>query len=130
MRRFGILSSFDDKVVLGRQENTPYNHGRGGTLGEQTEQPYKLLYIKGISLTRGSFSCHQSLVLPRLMVRYSSWGGSLGVIFMAPNFTHSIFDPLSCTGTQWIGDKVMINESLHSPHFPDILASYLPLDCC
>ena len=25
---------------------------------------------------------------------------------MAPNFTHSIFDPLSCTGTQWIGDKV------------------------
>ena len=33
----------------------------------------------------------------------------IGVTFMAPNFKHSIFDPLSCTGTQWIGDKVMIN---------------------
>ena len=33
----------------------------------------------------------------------------LGVTFMAPNFTHSIVDSLSCTGTQWIGDKVIIN---------------------
>ena len=82
------------------------------------------------SLTSGSFSCRQSLVLPRLMVRYSWWRGSLGVTFMAPNFTHSIFDTLSCTGTKWIGDKVMINPSLHSPHFPDILASIFPLDCC
>ena len=61
------------------------------------------------SLTSGSFSYCQSLVLPRLMVRYSWWIGSLGVTFMAPNFTHSIFDPLSCFGTQWVGDKVMIN---------------------
>ena len=45
------------------------------------------------SLTSGSFSCRQSLVLPRLMVRYSWWRGSLGVTFMATNFTHSIFDP-------------------------------------
>ena len=30
------------------------------------------------------------------------------MIFMTPNFTHGIFDPLSCTGTQWIGDEVMI----------------------
>ena len=29
------------------------------------------------------------------MVRYSWWRGSLGVTFMAPNFTHSIFDPES-----------------------------------
>ena len=61
------------------------------------------------SLTSGSYSCRQSLVLPRLIVRYSWWRGSLGVTFMAPYFTHSIFDPLSCTGIQWIGDKVMIN---------------------
>ena len=61
------------------------------------------------SLTSDSFSCPQSLVLPRTMVRYSWWRGPLGVTFMAPNFTHSIFDPLSWTGTQWIGDKVMIN---------------------
>ena len=32
---------------------------------------------------------------------------------MAPNFTHSIFDPFSYTRTQWIGDKVMLNYSLH-----------------
>ena len=37
------------------------------------------------SLTNGSFSCHQSLVLQRLMVRYSWWRGSLGITFMAPN---------------------------------------------
>ena len=47
---------------------------------------------------------------------------------MAPNLTHSIIDPLSCTGTHW--DKVMTNWSLHSPLFPDILASEFLLDCC
>ena len=72
------------------------------------------------SLTSGSFSCHQSLVLPRLMVRYSWWRGSLGVTFMAPYFTHSIFDPLSCTGTKWIGAKVMINYAPLST-FPEHL---------
>ena len=82
------------------------------------------------SLTSGIFSCRQSLVLPRLMVRNYWWRRSLGIIFMAPNFTHIIFGPLSCTGTQRIGYKVMINLSLHSPHFPDILASEFPLDCC
>ena len=59
------------------------------------------------SLTGGSFSFGQSLVLPRLMVRYSWWRQSLGVIFMAPNFPHSIFYPLSWTGTQWIVDKTL-----------------------
>ena len=29
--------------------------------------------------------------------------------YMAPNFTHSIFDHLSFTGTPWIWDKVIIN---------------------
>ena len=81
------------------------------------------------SFTRSSCICRQSLVLPRSMVKYSWWRRSFGMIFMAPNFTHSIFDPLSCTGTQWIGDKVMINWSLHSPHFPDILASEFSLGC-
>ena len=61
------------------------------------------------SPTISSCSCRQSLVFPRLMIRYSWWRGSLGVIFVAPNFTHIIFNPLSCTGTQWIEDKVMIN---------------------
>ena len=61
------------------------------------------------SLTSGSCSCHQSLGLPRLMVRYSWWRQSLGVIFTAPNSPHSIFDPLSCPGTQCIRDKVMVN---------------------
>ena len=60
------------------------------------------------SLTGGSCSCHQSLVLQRLMVRYSWWRHSLGVVFTVPNFPRSIFDPLSCTGTQWIGDKVIM----------------------
>ena len=82
------------------------------------------------SLTFGSFSCRQSLVLPRLMVRYSWWRRSLGMIFMAPNFTHGIFDPWSCTGTLWIRDKVLINTSLHSPHICDIQAPEFPLDCC
>ena len=80
-------------------------------------------------LTSGSFSCCQSLVLPRLIVRYSWWRGSLGVTFMAPNFRHSISDPLSCTGTQWIGDKVMIEYSLHSVLICDIHTARFPLDC-
>ena len=63
------------------------------------------------SITSDSFSFRQSLVLPRLMVRYSWWRQSLGGIFIAPNFTHSIIDPLCCTGTQWIFDKVMIDHS-------------------
>ena len=33
---------------------------------------------------------------------------------MALNFPHSIFDPLSCTETQWFVDKVMMEHSLHS----------------
>ena len=82
------------------------------------------------SLTSGIFSFRQSLVLQRLMDRYSWWRRSPGIIFMAPNFIHIIFDPLSCIGTHWIGYKVMITYSLHSPHFPDILASEFPLDSC
>ena len=81
------------------------------------------------SLTSGSFSCRQSLVLSRLMVRYSWWRQSLGVIFMAPNFPHTIFDPLSCTGTQWIVDKAMIEHSLHSVLVCDIHTARFPLDC-
>ena len=81
------------------------------------------------SLTSGSLSCRQSLVLPRLMVRYSWWRQSLGVIFMATNFLHSIFDPSSCTGTQWIVDKVMIEHSLHSVLICDTHTARFPLDC-
>ena len=81
------------------------------------------------SLTRGIFSFQKSLVLPWLMVRYSWCTQSLGVIFMAPNFPHSIFDPLSCTGTQWIVDKVMIEHSLHSVYICDIHTVRFPLDC-
>ena len=62
------------------------------------------------------------------MIRYSLWRQSLGVIFMAPNFTHSIFDPLSCTGTQWIVDTVMIEHSLHSVLICDIHTARFPLD--
>ena len=46
------------------------------------------------SLTSGSFSCRQSLALPRLMVRYSWWRRSFGVVYKAPNFPHSIIDLL------------------------------------
>ena len=64
-----------------------------------------------------SCSCHQSLVFQRLMARYSWWRGSLGVIFMAPNLTHNIFDPSSYTGTQCIGDKLISRTSwLHNLH--------------
>ena len=50
--------------------------------------------------------------------------------FQAPNFTYGIFDPWSCTGTLWVGDKVCINTSLHSPHICDIQATQYPLYCC
>ena len=48
---------------------------------------------------------------------------------MASYFTHGIFDPLSCTGTQWIVDKVMIEHSLHSVLICDIHTARFPLDC-
>ena len=48
---------------------------------------------------------------------------------MAPDFPHSIFDPLSCTGTQWIVDKVMIKHSLHSVLICDIHTARFLLDC-
>ena len=48
---------------------------------------------------------------------------------MAPNFPHSIFDPLSCTGTQWMVDKVMTEHFLHSVLICDIHTSRFPLDC-
>ena len=48
---------------------------------------------------------------------------------MALNFPHSIFDPLSCTGTQWIVDKVMIEHSLHSVLICDIHTARFQLDC-
>ena len=81
------------------------------------------------NLTSRSFSCRQSLVHPRLMVRYSWWRQSFGVIFQAPNFPNSIFDPLSCTETQWLVDKVMIEHSLHSVLICDIHTARFPLDC-
>ena len=81
------------------------------------------------SRTSGSFSFRQSLVLPRLMVRYSWWRQSLEVILMAPNFPHGIFDPLSCTWTQLIVDKVMIEHSLHSVLICDIHTVRFLLDC-
>ena len=37
--------------------------------------------------------------------------------FKAPNFTQSIFNHLSCTGTQWIGDKVIINSTTSWLHY-------------
>ena len=81
------------------------------------------------SLTSGSFSYHQSLVLPRLMLMYSWWRQSHGVIFMAPYFPHSIFDPLSCTETQCIVDKVIIEHSLRSVLICDIHTARFPIDC-
>ena len=81
------------------------------------------------SLTSGRFSCRQSLVLQRLMVWYFWWRQSFGVISKAPNFPHSIFDPLSYTETQWIVDKVMIEHSLHSVLICDIHTGRFPLDC-
>ena len=48
---------------------------------------------------------------------------------MASYFTHGIFDPLSCTGTQWIVDKVMLEHSLHSVLICDIPTVRFQLDC-
>ena len=48
---------------------------------------------------------------------------------MALNFPHNIFDPLSCTRTQWIADKVMIEHSLHSVPICDIHTARYPLEC-
>ena len=92
------------------------------------------------SLTSGSVSCCYSLVLvlvlrlmpsmPSMMVRYSWWRQSFGVIVMAPNFPHSIFDPWSCTGTEWIVHKVIMEHSLHSVLICDIHTARFSLDCC
>ena len=79
------------------------------------------------SLTSGSCSCCQSLLFPRLMVRYSWWRQSLGVIYMAPNYTLGIFDPWYCTGTIWVRDKALLNTSLHSPHICDIQATEISI---
>ena len=81
------------------------------------------------SLSSGSFSCRHSLVLPRFMVRYSWWRQSLGGIFMAPNFPHSIFNPLPCSRTQWIVYKVMIEHSLYSVPICDIHTARFRLYC-
>ena len=48
---------------------------------------------------------------------------------MASYFTDGIFDPLSCTGTQWIVDKVMLEHSLHSVLICDIPTVRFQLDC-
>ena len=45
------------------------------------------------------------------------------------NFPHSIFDPLSYTGTQWIVDKVMVEHSLHFVLICDVHTARFPLDC-
>ena len=81
------------------------------------------------SLTSGSCSCCQTLVFLRLMVRYFWWRGSLGVIFMVPNITHSIFHPLSWTGAQWIRNKVSpLSTFLAHPGF--ITSIRLLLNSC
>ena len=90
---------------------------------------HSLFLLASICLTSGNFSCCQSLVLPRLMVRYSWWRQSLGVIFMAPYFPQSIFDIFSCSGTQWIVDEVMVEHFLHSVLICDIHNVRFPLDC-
>jgi hypothetical protein len=48
---------------------------------------------------------------------------------MAPNVPQSIFDPLSCTGTQWIVDKVLIEHSLQFVLSCDIHTARFLLDC-
>ena len=45
------------------------------------------------------------------------------------DFHSSIFDPLLCTGTRWIVDKVMIENSLNSVLICDIHTARFPLDC-
>ena len=48
---------------------------------------------------------------------------------MATNFTHTILNPLSCTGTQLIVDKVMIEHSLHFVLICDIHTARFKSDC-
>ena len=48
---------------------------------------------------------------------------------MGPDFPHRIFDILSCTGAQWIVDKVMIEHPLHSVLICDIHTARFLLDC-
>ena len=53
------------------------------------------------------------------------------MFFMVPNFTHRIFDPLFCTGTQWIGDKVKASPLSTFPGHPGFVTSIrLLLSCC
>ena len=52
----------------------------------------------------------------------------IGVIFKALNFSHKFFDPLSCTETHWLVDKVMIEPSLPSVLICDIHTARFPLD--
>ena len=47
---------------------------------------------------------------------------------MTLTFPNSIFDPLSCTGTQLIVVKVLIEHSLNSVLICDIHAARFPLD--
>ena len=47
---------------------------------------------------------------------------------MAPYFTHSILDPVSCTKTQWLVAKDMIEHSLHSALIAYIHTARFPLD--
>ena len=71
----------------------------------------------------------QSLLFPRLIVKYSWWRRSLWVIVMASSFTHIIFDPFSFTWTQWVVDKVKIEHSLDSVLICDIHSVRFPIDC-
>ena len=48
---------------------------------------------------------------------------------MAPYFTHSILDRLSCPRTQWIVVKVMIEHSLHSVLICNVHTLRFPLEC-
>ena len=43
---------------------------------------------------------------------------------IVPNVTQSIFNPLSCSGAQWIRDNVMINQSLHISWTSRLLVRY------
>ena len=78
------------------------------------------------SLTSCSFSCSQSLVLPRLMVSYSWWIQSLGMIFMAPisqKVSLILYLSLRPNGL------LMIEQSLHSVLICDIHTARFSLDC-
>ena len=82
------------------------------------------------SFTSGSCSCRQSLVLPRWIVQIFLMDMVTWNDFHGPNFRHGIFDPWACTGTLWVGDKVLLITSLNSSHICDIQAPEFPLDCC